>query len=88
MAKREAVKLIDNPNAPEIFASAATGFFVSEGNVSITFESARADHSESPGPVYRSVVARIVLPAGAAQGLAVGLFEFLEKQGFEFKKRQ
>ncbi len=84
----QTVQFLDNPNAPEIFASAATGFFVSNGNISITFESARADHSESPGPVYRSVVGRVVIPAAAAQGLAVGLFDFLEKQGFDFKKNQ
>lgn len=48
MAKSQPVKFIDNPNAPEIFASAATGFFVADGNVSITFKSARADHTESP----------------------------------------
>jgi hypothetical protein len=87
MAKNQPVKFIDNPNAPEIFSSAATGFFVADGNVSITFESARADHTESPGPVNRHAVARIVIPAAAAQGLAVGLFDFLEKQGFDFKKR-
>ncbi len=86
MAKAQTVKFIDNPNAVEIFASAATGFFVADGNISITFDSARADHTESPGPVYRQVVARIVLPASSAQGLAVGLFDFLEKQGYNFKK--
>ncbi len=86
MAKEQAVKFIDDPNAPEIFASGATGFFVANGNITITFESARADHSASPGPVYRAVVGRVILPAAAAQGLAVGLFDFLEKQGFDFKR--
>jgi hypothetical protein len=32
------------------------------------------------------VVGRLVMPAGGAQALAVGLFDFLEKQGFKFKK--
>ena len=86
MAKSTPVKFLDNPNATETFASAATGFFIADGNVAITFESSRADHSESPGPIYRQVVARMVMPAAAAQGLAVGLFDFLEKQGFDFKK--
>jgi hypothetical protein len=86
MAKTPTVNFIDNPNAPEIYVSGATGFFVSNGNVTITFESARADHSESPGPVYRTVVGRLVMPAASAQGLAVGLFDFLEKQGFNFKR--
>ncbi len=88
MAKNPPAQFRDNPAAPEIYASGATGFFVSNGNITITFESARADHSESPGPVFRQAVARIVIPAAGAQGLAVGLFDFLEKQGFSFKKDQ
>ena len=86
MAKNVTQNFVDNPEAPEIFSSGATGFFVANGNITVTFESARADHSQSPGPVYRAVVGRIVMPAAAAQGLAVGLFDFLEKQGFDFKK--
>jgi hypothetical protein len=86
MAKTPTPNFVDNPDAPEIFSSGATGFFVANGNITITFESARADHSQSPGPVYRTVVGRIVMPAAAAQGLAVGLFDFLEKQGFNFNK--
>jgi hypothetical protein len=77
---------LDNPLAPETFATAATGFFVADGNVAITFESARVDHSQSPGPVSRVVVGRVVMPVQGAQALAIGLFDFLEKQGFDFKK--
>jgi hypothetical protein len=79
-------KLLDNPQAPEIFAVAATGFFNANGLISITLESARADHTKAPGPVNRIVVGRLVMPAAGAQALAVGLFDFLEKQGFKFKK--
>jgi hypothetical protein len=86
MAGTQTPNFSDNPNAPEIFASAATGFFVANGNITITFESARADHAESPGPIYRAVVGRVVMPAASAQALAIGLFDFLEKQGFDFKK--
>ena len=88
MDKEKTITYVDNPGAPEIFASAATGFFVANGNITITFESARADHAESPGPVYRAVVGRVVIPAQGAQALAIGLFDFLEKQGFDFKKNQ
>jgi hypothetical protein len=86
MAKAPAIKLVDNPVAPELYASAATGFSASNGTITITLESLRADHSDSPGPVYRTVVGRIVMPAAGAQGLAIGLFDFLEKQGFKFNK--
>src|SRR5215471_20135320 len=50
----------------------ATGFFIHQGNLSITFSSARVDHRSDPGPVSRVVVGRVVLPVGAAAGLAVG----------------
>jgi hypothetical protein len=79
-------RLQDDPKAPEIFAVAATGFFNANGVISITLESARADHSKSPGPINRVVVGRLVMPAAGAQALAVGLFDFLEKQGFNFNK--
>jgi hypothetical protein len=85
-AKNSLSKLQDDPQAPEIYAVAATGFFNSGGTISITLESARADHSKTPAPVNRVVVGRLVMPAGGAQALAVGLFDFLEKQGFSFKK--
>ena len=80
------IPLLDPHQAPEIFASAATGFSVSNGTIAITFESLHADHTEGGGGVSRVVVGRIVMPAAGAQGLAVGLFDFLEKQGFRFNR--
>ena len=82
----EPAKFIDDPTAPELFASAATGFFLANGNIAITFEAGRVDHSESPGPIRRVVVGRVVMPVVGAQALAIGLFDFLQKQGLEFKK--
>lgn len=79
-------KLQDSPNAPEHYATAATGFFNANGVISITLESARADHSKSPDSINRVVVGRLVMPAQGAQAMAVGLFDFLEKQGFKFDK--
>jgi len=84
--KNSLPKLMDNPNAPETYAVAATGFFNANGVISITLESARADHSKSPGPINRVVVGRLVMPAAGAQAMAVGLFDFLEKQGFKFDR--
>ena len=84
--KQQAIDFHDNPLAPEIYASGATGFFVSNNTISITLESLRADHAEKPGPLQRVVVGRLVMPAAGAQGLAIGLFDFLEKQGFKYNK--
>lgn len=84
--KTAEIAFVDNPNAPELYASGATGFFVSNGTVTITLESIRADHTDKPGPLTRVVVGRLTMPAAGAQGLAIGLFDFLEKQGFKFAK--
>ena len=84
--KAPAIQFVDNPNAPELYAYGATSFFVSNGTISITRESIRADHGEKPGPLSRVVVGRLTMPAAGAQGLAIGLFDFLEKQGFKYEK--
>jgi hypothetical protein len=84
--KEQTIQFVDNPQAPEIYASGATGFFVSNGIISVTLESLRADHGEKPGPMQRVVVGRLVMPAAGAQGLAIGLFDFLEKQGYKYNK--
>lgn len=69
---------LDNPNAPDVFSTEATGFLVLEGNIGITFESSRVNYSTSPGPVSRVVIGRLVMPIPAAQRLALGLYDFLE----------
>jgi hypothetical protein len=84
MAAKPDIKFVDNPLAPELYASGATGFFVSNGT--ITLESIRADHGDKPGPLSRTVVARLTMPAAGAQGLAIGLFDFLDKQGFKYER--
>lgn len=84
--KEPTIQFVDNPGAPELYASGATGFFVSNGMVTITLESIRADHADKPGPLTRVVVGRLVMPAAGAQGLAIGLFDFLEKQGYKYNK--
>lgn len=77
------VQFIDNPQAPEFFSSDASGFFVHEGVVHITFESARVNHVTNPAPINRVVIGRLSMPVAAAQRLAVGLYDFLKKQGLD-----
>jgi hypothetical protein len=82
-APMPAISFMDNPLAPEVFATAATGFLVNAGNVHITFEAMRVNHVTSPGPVNRVVIGRVVMPLIAAQGLLVGLYDILKKQGYD-----
>ena len=78
-----AVNFVDNPHAPDVFATDAAGFFRIDGNIMIAFESLHVDHVTSPGPVNRVVIGRLVLPIPAAQRLALSLFDFLKRQGFD-----
>jgi hypothetical protein len=74
---------IDNPHAPEVFASGPVGFFFNSGNLHITLTALRADHKSSPGPVNRVVVGRLVLPLVGAHNLAVGVFDFLKRNNLD-----
>ena len=74
------VTFLDNPNAPEVFADAASGFFNFAGNIRITLESLRVNHITSPGPVNRVVLARLVMPLDAAEAFARRLLDFINQQ--------
>jgi hypothetical protein len=70
---------LDNPHAPDVFADALTGFFLLNGNIRLTFESARVNHSTSPGPVTRVVIGRLVIPIAIAENMAKELLAFIEQ---------
>lgn len=72
-------EFVDNPHAPDIFADAATGIFTLSGNVRLTFESVRCEHSKSPGPIRRVVIGRLVMPEAAAEQMARMILENLER---------
>jgi len=77
------IGFIDNPQAPEVFATGVSGFWINGGNIHITFEAARVNHVTSPGPLNRVVIGRLVLPISGAQGLAAGLYDFLKSRGLD-----
>jgi hypothetical protein len=74
------VNFLDNPNAPDVFADAAAGFFNFAGNIRISLESVRVNHITTPGPINRVVLARLVMPMDAAEALARGLLDFITQQ--------
>ena len=78
------IPLLDDPHAPDLFATGTAGFLNLDGTIVITLEALRSDHSSTPaGKVSRLVVGRLVLPAKGAQRLALGLNDFLSKQGLD-----
>jgi hypothetical protein len=74
--------LIDDPHAPEFFATSCCGFSIGQGHVTLTFESARCNHFDPQGSMNRVVVGRIVLPIQAAQALVIELNTSLQRSGF------
>jgi hypothetical protein len=72
--------LIDDPHAPEVFADSLVGMFHFNGNLRLTFETARAAHHTNPAPVNRVVTGRLVMPMAAAENMARGILDFVEQQ--------
>jgi hypothetical protein len=75
------IQIIDNPHAPDAFATDAVGFSLIAGNVGVTFVTTRLDHSVSPAQPTGVVIGRLVMPADGAQRLAQGLLDFLRQRG-------
>lgn len=75
---------IDDPHAPEIFATGPAGFFNLDGSIVVTLESLKSDYATNPGTVSRVVVGRLIMTTHGAHALAVGLFDFLRTQGYDF----
>jgi hypothetical protein len=78
--------LIDNPFAPEVFATGLAGFANLNGVIVMTLESARCDHTSQPPSLERVVVGRGALTGAAVQALVAGLNQFLGQQGFSPNK--
>ncbi len=75
-------RLIDDPHAPEFFATSCCGFSIGQGHVTLTFESARCNHFDPKSSMNRVVVGRIVLPIQAAQALVIELNNSLQHSGY------
>jgi hypothetical protein len=76
-----APRLINDPHAPETYTTGCCGFSIGPGTATLTFESARCDHSDPSCPMDRVVVSRLVMPIAAAQALVIQLNDALQKCG-------
>ena len=77
----QAPPLINDPHAPEVFTTGCCGLSIGPGTVTVTFESARCDHSDPNCAMQRVVVNRLVMPIGAAQALVLQLNDALQRSG-------
>jgi hypothetical protein len=75
--------MLDNPHAPDAFATDAAGFSLIGGNVGVTLITTKVDHSASPPVPTGVVIGRLVMPIDGAQRLASGLAEFLRRRGLD-----
>jgi hypothetical protein len=73
---------VDDPHAPEFFASGCCGFSLGQGHVTLTFESVRCNHFDANGAMNRVVVGRVVMPVQAAQALVLELNASLQRSGY------
>lgn len=79
-------QIIDNPFAPEIFATGLSGLANMNGVIVLTLESARCDHTRQQPSVDRVIVGRVAFTPAAAQDLVGSLNQFLEQQGLSPSK--
>jgi hypothetical protein len=79
VALSQEMALIDDLHAPDIFADGLSGYFFLNGNIRLTFESARASHVSVPGPINRVVVGRLVMPMEAAERMAKDVLASIEQ---------
>ncbi len=78
--------LINDPHAPEVFTTGCCGLSIGPGTVTVTFESARCDHSDPNCAMQRVVVNRMVMPIQAAQALVLQLNDALQRSGLSPSK--
>ena len=75
--------IVAHPHLPDVFADEALGFEISGGVVRITLASRRMADGAPPSDVRWEVIGRLLMPARGAQGLAVGLFNYLKSIGLD-----
>jgi hypothetical protein len=75
--------VVENLHAPEVFADLCVGAFLQNGALHITFASMRMDHGIEPNVSRPVVIARLVMPFGAAdnmQRFLAGVIDQLKAQ--------
>lgn len=70
---------VESSGAQDVFASWAHGFSQREGNIHITFSVSRFNHTDKQE--RQVVIGNLVMPIKGAQGLAMGLYNFLKEIG-------
>jgi hypothetical protein len=72
---------VENPRAGEVFADLAASFSLVGGVVRITLTAVRP--LRVGGEYGHVVIGRLAMPLEGAQGLCVGLYDFLKQRGHD-----
>ena len=76
--------VLENLLAPELYATTATFFALTNGVLTMTLTSSRFDSAVAPPARRQVVIARVTMPVTGAAELATGLYNFLSTNGFQF----
>jgi hypothetical protein len=61
------ITLVDNSGAPDVFADAIVGAFVTSGNIHMTLVTRRCDYTKQPNEFSDQVIGRLVMPLAAVE---------------------
>lgn len=87
-SKSRQLSIIDDRDAPVIFADELTGGGFLQGNFNMSFSVVQYDHSKNPPQAYRKTCLRLVLPAPAVHIAVQFLTQQLNQQAEPEKKRE
>lgn len=84
MAKESGgLPVVGNPFAPDILTDDALAFEFIDGSIRITLGAAKMVEPVPPSPMQMVVIGRLIMSVPAAQRLALGLFDYLKRQGHD-----
>jgi hypothetical protein len=81
MAKYGEFEVLPDPHAPDLFADEAMSFHLVDGVVRIVLGTAKNTEGIAPSDIHFVVTGRLLMTVPTAQRFAVGLYDFLKKQG-------
>ena len=75
--------VVSNPFIADIFADEAIAFDAVNGTIRITLATMKMAQPAAPSPMQYVAINRVVMTLPGAQRLAIALFDYLKKNGFD-----
>lgn len=71
--------VVDDIRAPDVFADAIAGVFLTHGNFHMTFVARRCDYSKDPNMFSDAVIGRLVMPFAAVENMVEFLGNYVQR---------